>query len=340
MVTTQPPLSETELCPPDLLSGQEEAFARDVQRLVARVDEFVEVACPTCDQPDGPVAMTKWGFQWKHCPRCATVFMSPRPSIAVMSDYYVNSENYAYWAEHIFPASEDARREKVQRPWLKRIVGYCDTFEVARGTLLEVGPGFGTFSALAAESGHFDRVMAVEPTPEMAASCRERGVEVIEARIEDAGALLPEVDVVVAFEVIEHLFSPATFLAECARLVRPGGLVVLSCPNGQGFDIATLGAVSLAVDPEHVNLMNPASLSRLLARTGFEVVSATTPGRLDAEFVRDAVRAGAIDFSDQPFLTRVLIDEWDELGGPFQQFLADNGLSSHMWIVGRRHVSV
>lgn len=177
-----------------------------------------------------------------------------------MASYYANSENYAYWAQHIFPASEAVRREKIHKPWLERIIGYCDRHGIARGTLVEVGPGFGTFAALAGASGAFGRVLAVEPTPEMARACRDRGVRVIETRIEEIGDELGVVDVLVSFEVIEHLFAPRLFLEQCARLLRPGGLLVLSCPNGRGFDVALLGSKALAVDAEHVNLLNPGSL--------------------------------------------------------------------------------
>ena len=38
----------------------------------------------------------------------------------------------------------------MNRPWLERIIGYCDDFGVPRGTLVEVGPGFGTFAATTA----------------------------------------------------------------------------------------------------------------------------------------------------------------------------------------------
>ncbi len=38
-------------------------------------------------------------------------------------------------------------------------------------------------------------------------------------------------DVVVAFEVIEHLEDPATFIAECARVLQPEGLFIVSTPN-------------------------------------------------------------------------------------------------------------
>jgi SAM-dependent methyltransferase len=260
--------------------------------------------------------------------------MTPRPSPEILGAYYAASENYAYWAEHIFPASEASRREKVNRPWLERIAGYAAEHGVSLGTLVEVGPGFGTFAALARE--RFERVIGVEPTPEMAAAARERGVEIVEKGIEAVAAgELPAADVVCAFEVIEHLFEPRVFLEHAARLLRPGGLVVVSCPNGLGFDIAELGATSLAVDPEHVNLFNPDSLSLLARSCDLEVLSAETPGRLDAEFVHDAVAEGKHEPAS-PFLRRVLVDEWDRLGWPFQQFLAEHGLSSHLWLVARR----
>lgn len=327
-------LSESELCPDDLLAGQEAAFARDIARLQARAAEFVAVTCPACGREQGSRAFEKFGFAFRRCGECATIYMSPRPSEAVMADYYANSENYAYWAKHIFPASEASRRGKIHKPWLQRVLGYCEAFGVGKGTLLEVGPGFGTFAAVATESGEFRRVVAVEPTPELARACRDRGVDVINKRVEDLAGEVGRADVVVAFEVIEHLFDPRCFLDGIFPLIAPGGLLIVSCPNGLGFDIAMLGAGALAVDAEHVNLFNPASLTRLLKTAGFEVLKAHTPGRLDAEFVREAALKGEIALD--PFLQRVLVDEWDEHGWPFQQFLAQQGLSSHMWLAARR----
>ena len=329
-------LSEAELCPEDLLAEQEAAFARDIARLHARVGEFVAVCCPACGGIESQEAFGKYGFAFRSCSRCRTIYMSPRPSPEVMGDYYANSENYAYWAKYIFPASEAARREKIHKPWLQRVVDYCDRNGVARGTLLEIGPGFGTFAEVATASGAFRRVVAVEPTPEMAAACRARGVEVIEARVEDADlSKIGQVDVVVSFEVIEHLFRPADLPLQAARLLKPGGLLVLSCPNGLGFDIAMLGPRSQAVDAEHVNLFNPESLAMLLDSAGFDVVESGTPGRLDAEIVREvALREGA-ELLPDPFMRRVLLDDWHTLGWPFQQFLAANGLSSHMWVAAR-----
>ena len=39
------------------------------------------------------------------------------------------------------------------------------------------------------------------------------------------------VDVVVNFQVIEHLWDQAAFIAECRRVLRPGGRLLVSTPN-------------------------------------------------------------------------------------------------------------
>ncbi|WP_179188295.1 class I SAM-dependent methyltransferase [Kiloniella majae] len=331
---TDTPLTESELCPNELLEKQEAAYARDIARLQKRQHEFVTVDCPTCDSAEKKRAFTKFNFEFQRCVHCKTIYMSPRPSEEVMADYYSNSENYAYWAKHIFPASENARREKVHKPWLDKIASYCQQYGAKKGTLVEVGPGFGTFSSLATETGYFNSVLAIEPTPELADACRKRGVKVIEKRVEDASDALEDADVVVAFEVLEHLFNPNVFVSSLSQALKTGALVVFSCPNGEGFDISLLEEKSLAVDSEHVNLMNPTSLSLLMEKHGFTVLDCSTPGRLDSEFVREAALKGDIQLD--VFLNKILVEEWDNLGWPFQQFLAANGLSSHMWIVAQK----
>lgn len=324
-------LAGAELCPDELLADQEAAFAKDIERLQSQQDQFVSVSCPACSSGGGSNFFEKYGFKYLKCPDCQTIYMSPRPSPAVMAGYYKASENYRYWATHIFPASEQSRREKINRPWLERIIRLTDEHGIERSHLVEVGAGFGTFCALANTEKAFDRVTAIEPTPEMATACRQRGVSVIEVGIEDVADLVAPADVLVAFEVVEHLFEPKVFFDQAVALLKPGGILVVSCPNGLGFDISVLGALSQAVDPEHVNLLNPNSLSRLAARSGLLTLETGTPGRLDAELVRIAALRNSFDLQSQPFLLRVLIDEWDSKGQAFQRFLADNGFSSHMF---------
>lgn len=330
-------LSLDEIRPADLVRLQQAAYQRDLERLQRHLDEFVAVACPACGAEAPQAAFEKYKFQFNRCGRCKTLYMSPRPTEQLMDGYYGNSENYKFWAEHIFPASENNRREKIHRPMLQYLLDICERHAIRQGTLVEVGPGFGTFAALASESGRFERVIGIERTPEMAKSCRDRGVTIIERAVEDVDPKeIGFADVLACFEVIEHLFAPERFLRIIGKLLRPGGLLLLTCPNGEGFDTMMLGARSVAVDSEHVNLFNPESLSALLRTMDFEIIEACTPGRLDAELVREAILDGSFDVSADPFLNRVLGSDWDRLGGPFQAFLAANNLSGHLRIVARR----
>ncbi len=334
-MATTPTLSENDIRPDHLMVDQAKLFAADVARLLERRSEFVEVDCPACANAPRKPAWQKYEMSYVECLGCGTVYISPRPPPSLLEQYYATSENYAYWNKFIFPASEDARRERIFRPRAERLAEICGRYGIKGGTLLEVGAGFGTFGEEIKRIGTFSRVFSVEPTPDLAATCRRKGLEVIEAPIEKVKLDVP-IDVVASYEVIEHLFSPRRFLEDCAAQVRPGGLIVLTCPNVRGFDIMELREKSGAVDVEHLNYFHPASLGKLLGECGFETLEAFTPGRLDAELVRKRVLAGEHSLDQQPLLRSVLLDRWDELGEKFQDFLATNGLSSHMWIVGRR----
>ena len=136
--------------------------------------------------------------------------------------------------------------------------------------------------------------------------------------------------------MIEHLFDPLGFLQACRRALRPGGLLTVTCPSAAGFELLVMGPAADTVDTEHLNYFTPSSLAHLLGRAGFEVLETQTPGVLDADIVRNKVLAGKFNLGDNGFLRTVLIDRWEELGEPFQTFLQNHHLSTHMWIAARR----
>jgi SAM-dependent methyltransferase len=75
------------------------------------------------------------------------------------------------------------------------------------------------------------------------------------------------VDVVVNFQVIEHLWDQAQFLRECRRVLRPGGELLISTPNRITFSPGR----DTPLNPFHTRELNAAELSELLAAAGFRV---------------------------------------------------------------------
>lgn len=329
-------INEEEIRPAYLIKAKKQYVQNDIRRLINHKDDFINVPCPACGSIESVYQFSKYELDYTKCINCETVYINPRPTPEILDYYYKESENYAYWNKYIFPASESNRREKIFKPRVDRILDICRNYNVGRNCLLEVGAGFGTFCEEMSTRNYFNRIIAVEPTPDLANTCRNKGLEVIELPIEKVSLKGLKVDIIVSFEVIEHLFSPRNFLLACESILPSGGFIIITCPNVKGFDIMTLQELSNSVDNEHLNYFNPNSLSNLLSNCGFEIIQVLTPGRLDAELVRKKVLAGEYDISNQLFLKEILLNRWDDIADSFQQFLADNLLSSHMWIVARK----
>ena len=329
-------MKENDIRPDEFQARIDELARQDKQYLLDRRDRFQAVDCPACGSSHGHKSFEKIGTTYLKCPDCRTVYASPRPDPSLLAEYYQQSKNYAFWYEHVFPASEDARRKNIFRPRARMVAEFVERCSVKPGTLLEIGAGFGTFGEEMKALGIFERIIALELTPTLAGKCRQRGLEVMECSVEEVSLSGLQADVVVSFETIEHLFDPLSVLQSCCQVLNPGGVLMLSCPNMLGLDTMTLGKQSSSVGGEHINMFNPQSIKLLLERAGFDVLDVKTPGKLDVELLRKKALDGELDLSTQPFLAEVLLERFDDLAEPFQEFLAANNLSSHMLVVARK----
>jgi 2-polyprenyl-3-methyl-5-hydroxy-6-metoxy-1,4-benzoquinol methylase len=324
-----------DIRPAELEEGKAREIQRDIEWLVGRRARFVAVTCPACGAAGRP-SFEKFGFAFEECPSCRTVFMSPRATPQIMAEFYGRSTNYEFWDKYVFPASREVRKNRVFQPRVDRILALCDARGIEAGVAMDVGAAVGLFCETLKSAERFRRIVALEPNFAQAETCRRLGLETLETDFFRLETFDQPLNLITAFEVIEHLFSAADFFKRCHALLAPGGIVAVTCPNQLGFDIQSLGQDSQSFDVEHVNMFNPASLTGLVERSGFEVLECTTPGEMDASIVRDAVLSGQASLQDQPFLLEVLVNQWERLGGPFQAFLKTNGLSSHMWLVAVR----
>ncbi len=94
--------------------------------------------------------------------------------------------------------------------------------------LCDVPCGAGLFSARLLADGASVAVMDIEAVEPF-------NIDPALRTLGDANLGLPygegEFDALVSIEGIEHLENPSFFLRECARVVKPGGLVLISTPN-------------------------------------------------------------------------------------------------------------
>ncbi|HSV66327.1 MAG TPA: class I SAM-dependent methyltransferase [Mycobacteriales bacterium] len=75
------------------------------------------------------------------------------------------------------------------------------------------------------------------------------------------------VDVVASLQVVEHLWDQARFVRECARVLRPGGTLLLTTPNRLTFSPGR----DTPLNPFHTRELTAAELAGLLRDNGFAV---------------------------------------------------------------------
>jgi len=96
--------------------------------------------------------------------------------------------------------------------------------------VVDLGAGAGALAQRLLDAGYRD----VEAVERRAESFAVPGVRVHALDLDGdfvEAAHLAAADAVVAVEIIEHLENPWAFARQCARLVRPGGVVVVTVPN-------------------------------------------------------------------------------------------------------------
>ena len=327
-------MNEENIRPELLINENQKLLKEDIQSLLLRQSEFVTISCPACESNNHQSEFEKNGFNFVKCIPCETYFISPRPTFDLLIDFYENSKCINHW-KNIFSVTEDVRRKEIFTPRAERVAELCKNNNSPVETLLDVGAGFGTFCEEIMKLNLFKKIIAVEPSNELAEACRQKKIDVFEKPIEKVD--LNSVSVITCFELIEHLFCPKSFVLDCVDKLSPGGLFIITTPNIKGFDLLTLGKLARGITgPNHLNYFHPKSLSKLLIDCGLEIIQILTPGKLDAELVRKKIQSKEFDISNQPFLKYILIDEWETYGESFQNFLAENVLSSHMWIVAKK----
>jgi SAM-dependent methyltransferase len=135
--------------------------------------------------------------------------------------------------------------------------------------VLEAGCGEGYGADLLA--GVARRVVALDYDAAAVAHVGNRypRVEVMQANLAQLPLPAASVDVVVNFQVIEHLWDQAQFISECARVLRPSGLLIVSTPNRITFSPGR----DTPINPFHTRELNADELSELLIEAGFAEVS-------------------------------------------------------------------
>ncbi|GAA1336519.1 class I SAM-dependent methyltransferase [Saccharothrix algeriensis] len=157
----------------------------------------------------------------------------------------------------------------VENYWFRRHeAAYLDLVHHCAGAVvLEAGCGEGYGAALIARSAA--RVVALDYDEATAAHAARAypGLAVLRGNLAALPLRAASVDVVANLQVIEHLWDQEGFLAECARVLRPGGRLLVTTPNRITFSPGR----DTPLNPFHTRELSAAELVGLLTGAGLAV---------------------------------------------------------------------
>jgi len=246
------------------------------------------VPCPLCGASAGLVVGEKgrFGMAVRNlcCETCATVYVSPRPTAALMTEYYRSTYRKHYGgvsypnAEGKGVAPGQLGFEQALLAWHQKQAGNALTLLALRegAKVLEVGCRHGkTLNLMQAQRKL--QAFGIEPGEDEAEQARQAGIDCFTGALEDFEPGEQRFDHVQWFHVLEHVHDPLEALLKLRSLLAPGGTLLVEVPNVyQPYGLLEENFFQNV----HLVSYSPNTLPALMRRAGFEITRVVDDGSL------------------------------------------------------------
>lgn len=143
-------------------------------------------------------------------------------------------------------------------------------FRPGGGSILEIGCGSGLMLAAFRRRGW--RVLGLERTEEVAEiGRRAHGLEIAAIPVQRLSQS-SSFDLILLFNVLEHIDDPLSLLKECANRLAPNGRLIIVVPNFSSWQARVAGPRWFHLDvPRHLIHFTPETLRVMLGRAGLRI---------------------------------------------------------------------
>jgi SAM-dependent methyltransferase len=192
------------------------------------------------------------------CCICKCSFRFPRMSKSIMDAMYLEGDENN-WS---LGTGEERADWNIAYEWLQR--------REANYQVLDVGCFSGGFlNGL----NHNADIYGIELNEQAADKAKKMGVNIIGGDYERLGSLAQTFDVVTSFDVIEHTYSPASFLGSLAHVTKPNGEIIIATGNTMAPSWKLMGSrYWYCAIGEHLSFINPDWCQHVANKCGLELV--------------------------------------------------------------------
>lgn len=204
----------------------------------------------------------EWGRHVK-CQNCHLIYMNPMENVSKTNEYYSKAKN-----NHASTIRESYLRTAKSQVRLIQ--------EYASGTsLLDIGCAQGFFLFSASQAGYTTKGIEISQDAAEYAR-REFGLDIEVKPFEELRFAENHFDVVTLWQVLEHVPYPLMVLKEVNRILKPGGLLVVSTPNVEGIPAKILRKRWWDIKRLHINQFTTKTLMDILQNSDFKNISSVS----------------------------------------------------------------
>lgn len=298
-------IHSTQHIPPNTLArtskrcentGRRTAGSNTLPRAQEIMDNIITSPAPICfacgsaglpvqtnvSDPDG-VVPGEWTFRKCSNKECELIWLDPAPLEAELwkayTKYHTHTRISSSKVEKLLLSLVNRFARVVFFPvWISNglwretnYLRYMTLKNVPSGKLLDVGCGGGRFMSRMGRRGwevegiDFDEKATSKITRRYGIKTYTGGL--LSYKLPDASY-----DAITMSHTIEHLFDPEKTLAECMRILKPGGRLVITTPNVEGVAAMLFGRFWRGWEPpRHLHLFSVKTLQNILLKTGFDI---------------------------------------------------------------------
>lgn len=208
------------------------------------------------------------GMFWLlECANCKLVTIHPRLSNDKLDKYY--PDDYIAYPSAIEDETKWHKRADRQRGVRRRCDFSIQESGKSTGTILDIGSATGIYLKAMQDKGW--EAIGLEPS-EYAANYAQKhlNLNIIHGYLKEDTFQANQFDLVTLWDVFEHLPNPEETLQIIRKILKPGGVLLLTLPNSKSWDRHFFKNAWAGWDaPRHFFIYNEECLTKLLAKHGF-----------------------------------------------------------------------
>ena len=261
-------------------------------------NKFEKRNCPFCDFDDY-VENEKFLNRYNvvTCNRCNSQYVNPCPNYEILDYYYNNCKCNKYLVSLIKKRNrEQSDKNVINDIRIERIKKLLDNFsKTEKIYILEIACNNGTFLnklKLILQEEYTNIIyhgVDIDETLTKENSTEEVTLFCGNAETFNNGI---KYNIILNFELIEHLFNPKKFIKNIHNLLKDNGYCLLTTPNSNGLETKAITYNSFRLlahsifPPMHLNAFNTQNIYYIFIKNNFKVVSIETPGNFDISILK------------------------------------------------------